>query len=307
MSAVLLRKAVETVWVGVPEATRTGLKAGLLHALAHEQDKSVRNKIGHVVAQAAKVGAGAGSQEWPELLPTIFSLAANPVPDIRTSALKTFTSIAASAGAGAVAPHAGTLAGVLPGLLADSDASVAVAALQSFCAVVENLDGPAKAHLAAYTALVPDLVKVLERSFSAGEEYARDVLEALIEVLAGSPHFFRSNLEAICKPMLAIIQAKTLDDETRKLAMEFLVALAEASPATMRKIPGLVQAQLSLALSFLVSDGDVEDLDEWAKKDEDNSFGDDEMMQAGSSSCDRLAKAVGGKIFLPVFEVSSRL
>lgn len=300
MAAVLLRKQLDSVWRYLPPATQTGVKAGLLFALTQEQELPVRNKIGHVVAEAARLGAGDGAQQWPELLPKIFELAASPSPAVRASALKTFRSIATTAGGGAVAPHAGTLVGVLPTLLADADPAVSVAALESFCAVVENLTGAARDQ---YTALVPALVKVLERSFAAGEEFARDVLKALIAVLDSSPHFFRAHLEAICTPMLQIIREANLEEETRKLAMEFLVVLAESAPSTMRKIPGLIQAVLALALSFLVTDQDIDDIEDWAREDEDHSYGDDEMMKVGIESCDRLAKAVGGKHFLPVFEV----
>jgi hypothetical protein len=176
MAAVLLRKCLATdgLWGALPAATQAGVKAGLLHSLEHEAAASVRGKIGHVVAEAARVGAGPGAALWPELLPTIFSLARAPAPAVRISALKAFTAVVEFAGEDAIAPHAAPLAGTLPALLADADASVGVAALAVFCVVVAHIEGPA---LTAYTSLVPAVVATLERSFAADEQLARDALE----------------------------------------------------------------------------------------------------------------------------------
>jgi hypothetical protein len=79
-------------------------------------------------------------------------------------------------------------------------------------------------------------------------------------VLGESPHFFRAHLEAICTPMLVIIRQSTLEDATRKLALEFLLVLAETAGGTVRKLPRLIEAILSLSLSFLMTDVDADEL-----------------------------------------------
>ena len=307
MSAVLLRKFLvraEGTWPKLAPATHAGVKAGLLHALAGETAASVRNKLGHALAEVAAQAAGEGAAGWPELLPGIFALAAAPVPAQREAALLAFTAVVQYTGSEVVQAHAATLLGILTSLLSDSASAVAVAALKATCAVIETLESDAARDV--YKSLVPLLFRALERSFESSEEAAQDAIQSLIAVLGEQHHFFRNHLETACSSMLAIIAHGNLDDATRKLAMEFLLVLAEIAGATVRKLPRLVENILKLALTFLacVDDDDTA----WAAADDnERSFvgeAEGEALEKGSfgaEACDRLAQAVGGKILLPIF------
>jgi hypothetical protein len=307
MSAVLVRKFLtraEGTWPKLTAATHAGVKAGLLHALAGESSASVRSKIGHALAEVAAQAAGEGAIGWPELLPGIFALAAAPVPAQREAALLAFTAVVQYTGSQVIESHAATLLSILTTLLSDSAPTVAVAALKATCAVIETLESDDARDV--YKSLVPLLFSALERSFQASEESAQEAIEALIQVLSEQNHFFRNHLDKACTSMIAIIAHGNLDDATRKLAMEFLLVLAEIAGATVRKLPRLVESILKLALNFLATVD--EDDGEWAASDdsERNFVGeaDGDALEKGgfgAEACDRLARAVGGKILLPIF------
>ena len=105
--------------------------------------------------------------------------------------------------------------------------------------------------------------------------------------------------------MLIIVDRDAFDDETRKLGLEFLLSLAETAGSLVRKLPALVEQTLSLVLRFMSS---VEDEDDWLQHDDDpnSAFGDSEeetteLVSAGVDGVQRLATAIRGKLFLPIF------
>jgi hypothetical protein len=159
------------------------------------------------------------------------------------------------------------------------------------------------------------MLRVLESALAEDEEVARAALESLVSLVDHHPSFLRPFLEPAAGAMLTIVNHADFEPETRKLGMEFLVVLSEASGATVRKFPQLIDHIIGLALQFLSKASDDEAA--WAAKEEQwgNFLGsggegegeeddeeDEDMANAAGSALDRLSRAIGGKAMWPLLQ-----
>ncbi|CAH1423422.1 unnamed protein product [Lactuca virosa] len=88
---------------------------------------------------------------------------------------------------------------------------------------------------------------------------AQEALELLIELVGTEPRFSRRQLVEVVGSMLQIVEADTLEEGTRHLAIEFMITLAEArerAPGMMRKLPQFISRLFCILLQMLL---DVED------------------------------------------------
>lgn len=91
------------------------------------------------------------------------------------------------------------------------------------------------------------------------EASAQESLKLLLEVAELEPRFMRRQLVDVVSGMLGIAETSSLEDDTRHLAIEFLISLAEArerAAGMMRKVvphlvPRLFQVLSSLPLLSL--------------------------------------------------------
>lgn len=219
LAAVLLRRLVDRnsdLWRSVSAATRSGSAAGLLHALTHEPDNSVRRKVAHAVAEAAASALVEGGSGWPELVPAVFALARSSDAGAREVALFALQQVVEYT-AGEALPAAGggvggALGGFLDAALRDAAPGVRCAALGAVSAVITNCDDDAARE--QFKALVPGMVAALGASFAVpgDEERAQEALKVLIEVVSLQPHFFRAHLDVACTAMLQIINHGSLEE-----------------------------------------------------------------------------------------------
>jgi importin-5 len=162
---------------------------------------------------------------------------------------------------------------------------------------------------------IPTIMATLNECLQE-EDLSNDILQSLLDVVNEKPIYFRSHLSAIFPFMLSICNKKELDDRIRVLGLEFIVEYSEKSPGTVRKLPtNMLTSILSTSLLFLSNMEDEKtkneedhELKKWLLEEEDlsNYIGDgddqdNELVQTGASSLDRLARAIGGKTIWPCF------
>merc|ERR1719335_970922 len=78
---------------------------------------------------------------------------------------------------------------------------------------------------------------------------------------------YRDCLTANFLPVLGGIARSCPDDDSRCLALEVLISLAEAKPKMILKIPRAVEETLDVCMLLLLQLGD--DVQEWAQQDDD--------------------------------------
>jgi HEAT repeat protein len=294
-AAVLLRRSSSDCWRSeqVDDATREAIKALLLESIQQEQVKHILNKVSDTISTLALVILGGEEGgTWEELLPFLMQCSQSEQPQHRESALNVFAQLSTYLGQ-MLLPHMDTMKQIFSSCLSDaSDGGVRMAALKAACNFLPQMDDTAP-----FADILGPMVQVIASALTEGDEdRARSGCEHVIELIDIDAKFLRPQMAAICDLMLQICNTVELEDSTRQLGMEFLVALSEKSPGLARKMT-LVDQVLPMALQFMLT---IEDDPEWENHDEDDEDEDYSNYDVGEEALDRLAMAVGGKTVLPI-------
>ncbi|MFS8008671.1 putative TOG domain, importin beta family [Helianthus anomalus] len=309
MSAVLLRRILTagsgnddsqsvTLYPSLSIQTKLTLKSSLLESVSRESVKSIAKKLCDTVSELAAVVLP--ENEWPELLPFMFSCVTSGNPRLRESALLIFAQLAQYIGEMLV-PHLDTLHSVFLGCLGTGmDADVRIAALNAsinFIQCLEKASDRDKFH-----DLLPLMMQTLTEALNSGEEStAQDALELLIELAGTEPRFLRKQITEVVGAMLQIAEAETLEEGTKHLALEFVVTLAEArerAPGMIRKLPQFIKRLFEILMKMLL---DVEDDPAWHSAEvEHEDAGETSNYSAGQEYLDRLSISLGGNTIVPV-------
>ena len=106
------------------------------------------------------------------------------------------------------------------------------------------------------------------------EESSRQVLEELINIAEEAPRYFRKQIDALIQLSLQVATAAHLEEETRFLAVELLLTLAEHAAPMMRKQKMFLENIVPLALQLMLQVEEV-DMNEWNSTTEDDNDGTD--------------------------------
>lgn len=147
--------------------------------------------------------------------------------------------------------------------------------------------------------LMPTMLGTLNALLAAKEEPGLvEGLMVMIELAEHSPRVFRHILVATIPFCLAIMRdTKDFEDRTRQSALEMLLTLAECTSKLTRQVPDFASNLVPLALEMMT---DLEDDQEWYTADDLVEEDPEENHVVGEHAMDRLARALGGKVMLPV-------
>ena len=302
-AAILTRRVLNrdldgSMWEGLPAASQAHLKSELLASLRDEEQRYVYAKVGDLVAVLATSVAGDGG--WPELLPFLFQCVQAGQDRLLESSLHIFAEIITMGVPEALLQHLDSLHAVLGQCMGSQNAEVRLSALRACSYFIRELEKPA--HRNKFQDLIPHMLRCLEAALQSGDENdAQAALEMFIDVGENQPRFLRKQLVPVVSAVLSVVETQDLMSDTRQLASEFLITLAEArekAPGMMRKLPDFAPRLFQSMVSFLL---DIEDEDEWhsALETHENA-GEGELYDVGQDCLDRLAIAIGGKTIMPL-------
>eukprot|EP00002_Diphylleia_rotans_P019939 TRINITY_DN385_c0_g1_i1.p1 TRINITY_DN385_c0_g1~~TRINITY_DN385_c0_g1_i1.p1 ORF type:complete len:1092 (-),score=290.69 TRINITY_DN385_c0_g1_i1:178-3453(-) len=294
LAAVLLRRllSAETMSALTPETVGI-MKQRLLQSVNDETNASVRFKVNDTVGEVAL--RLVPENQWNELTPTLFQWANSGNPAHRESALKIFGELSAVFSSNFM-NYAHQILQLLSARLQDGATAVRIASLNACSTFLMSLED--RQHIEMFQPLLPLMLETISFALNSNEEEsARAAIEHFINIADEQPKFIRSQISVVVDGMLGIAMSTTLEDETRHLALEFLVSLAEKAPAMIRKFPGYVQKVLPVAFAFMLPD--EEDLAEWNAAEEGEG-GDITNKDIGEETLDRLALALGPNAVMPI-------
>ena len=242
-------------------------------------------------------------EKWPQLLPFLFECMQSGDDRLIEGALLIFAQLVTVC-VTPLLPHLGSMHQMLQQLLGGAQAnittSVKVAAVRSVVSLLDSLESDQQRM--QFQPLMQAIVNTIGSMLNEGdEESAQEAMGSLIEIAEDHPTMLRRSLGDVVNAMLMIAEASNLDDDTRRLAAEFLVTLTEAhdkAPGMMRKLnsqTNFVRKFFALMMDFLL---DIEDEAEWytSESDADDSVSD--KYQAAQECLDRIAINLGGKATL---------
>ncbi|KAK9986830.1 hypothetical protein SO802_031781 [Lithocarpus litseifolius] len=299
MSAILLRRQLTDIWPRLADSTRSALKSLVLTSLQTEQIKSISKKLCDTVSELASLLLPDNS--WPELLPFIFHCVTSDNLSLQELSLIIFAQLAHYIGETLV-PHLTTLHDVFLNCLASprSNSDVRIASLGAAINFVQCLSSASDRD--RFQDLLPLMMQTLTEALNCGQEVtAQEALELLIELAGTEPRFLRRQLVDVVGSMLQIAEAESLEENTRHLAIEFVITLAEArerAPGMMRKLPQFIQRLFAVLMNMLL---DVEDDPAWHNAEaEDEDAGETSNYAFGQECLDRLSISLGGNTIVPV-------
>ncbi|KAI4504097.1 hypothetical protein M0802_000568 [Mischocyttarus mexicanus] len=300
MAAVLLRRLFSSDFMDfyskIPPESQVQLKEQILLYVRNEQTETIRRKICEVAAEVARnLIDEDGNNQWPEFLQFLFQCANSPLPALKESALRMFTSVPGVFG-NQQSNYLDLIKQMLQQSVTDSTnyevRFQAVRAIGAFITLHEKEDNIQK----HFSELLPGVVQVTLQSVEKQVDDA--LLKVLIDLAESTPKFLRHQLENIMEMCMKIFSNEEMEDSWRQLALEVLVTLSETAPAMVRKVGGkYIAALVPLVLKMMT---DLEEDEKWSFSDEIIEEDNDSNNVVAESALDRLACGLGGKTMLPL-------
>ncbi|KAJ3143227.1 hypothetical protein HK100_000026 [Physocladia obscura] len=319
LSAVLLRRyaskvpvndndedEAQTLWVLVPESVRQYTQAQLLQGLSQETAVDVRHKICDTISEIMIENMNA-DLDWPALLAAIQECLKGSAPHLREAGLRIISTVPSlitdkSSPAAAVPLFADCL-----GTPGSQEVRVTAihASVMYMIDVLQTEDGDETASNTAsntparnaFAQLMPVILTTL--AGLTEEKLVVDSFSYLIDLAESDPRLFREHLPSLIDFVATVMRNEQLDSPTRQTAVELLIALAEARPGMIRKLPQFTSTIVPLLLGWMAK---IEDSESWYTTDDLNSEDDDndEDYVFAEQAIDRLSLALGGKSMLSI-------
>lgn len=302
MATILLRKQLTSdesfIWPQLSESTRFTIKSILLSSIQNEESKSIIRKLCDTISELAS--SLLPENQWPEMLPFMFQCVTSSSAKLQESAFLMFSQLSQFTGETLI-PYITDLHNVFLNVLNNSpNPDVKIAALSAVINFIQCLSSSNDRD--RFQDLLPSMMSTLTEALNSGQEAtAQEALELLIELAGTEPRFLRRQIVDVVGSMLQIAEAKSLEEGTRHLAIEFVITLAEArerAPGMMRKLPQFISRLFANLMEMLL---DVEDDPAWHSAEaKDEDAGETSNYGVGQECLDRLSMALGGNTIVPV-------
>ncbi|KAF9926818.1 hypothetical protein FBU30_003672 [Linnemannia zychae] len=279
-----------TVWESVQEETRVAVRAHFLAALTQETDRSVRNRVCDTIAEFAH-STRTKQYPWPEVFATVCECTQSTTrQDLREAGYRIINSSPSLlSNQSAEAANALFISG-----LQDSNLLVRLSAIKATVSFIQDTDHDTRS--AMDKTMMPMMESLTAFKKAKYEVALVEAVSALIELAERSPRLFRHVLSTI--PMLIeMAEEKTLEDQTRQVMLELMITLAECSPSWFKRMPNFVTRIIPVSLEMMT---ELEDEAEWYMSDDQDDEEPDTNSVVGEQAIDRLSRALGGKVILPV-------
>lgn len=295
MTTIMFRKRVdEAFYKALPPDMQAAVKAALITCVQNEKDASTRKKMADTTGEVASMIMEEDAELWPEMFPFLFASAQSPDAGLREAAHIIMSRLAYSV-ATKLTQDVAAVSNLCGTGMQDAQKEVRLAALSSTGSVVQALSS-FEEQVSAMTGLLPTICGVLTQTLNEqDEDSSRQVLEELINIAEEAPKYFRKQIDALIQLALQVATASHLEEETRFLAVELLLTLAEQAAPMMRKQKLFLENIIPLALQLMLQVEEV-DMDEWNSTTEDDNDGTElTSLDVGKDALDRLALSIGGK------------
>ncbi|XP_019224625.1 PREDICTED: importin-5-like [Nicotiana attenuata] len=291
-------------WRNLSVSTQSTIKCTLLNRISQlEESKSVILELrGAVMDLAASL---IPDNNWPELLPFLYQcLTSTSNNKLKESAFLIFAQLADDIGETIVPNYVKILHPLFLKTLNDdtlNDLDVRIAATTAVISFLQCI--PSSHEKEQFQDLLPGMMKTLTDGLcnSDQEDAAKDALDLFIELAENEPKFLRLQLVVVVGSIMEIAEAKSLEEETRHLAIEFMLTLVEARdkvPGMMKKVPRFTDSCFAILLNLLL---DIKDEPSWhSAETEHENAGERDSYGFGKKCLGRFSKALGGKTVAPI-------
>ena len=299
-AAVLLRQHLEhtdhKLWVypSLSEGARAQLKKTLLQGVTSIRQEKLRKLVCDCASELAV--SLLPSDDWAEFMPWLVGLTKNPQLPLRINAYQMFAHLAVWVGEQFEDDYQPLFAVCKAGL-SDPELAVCLEAHLLICSLLPTVHN--EEELQMFVSLFPRMIQTtVSAVFGPQQKKGRFALEGLCEAIEANPAFLKPHLTQFCNSMLRIAVAASstsIQTNTKQMAVETLLTLAEVKPGLARKVPQICDTIIPIMLHCMTL---REDNDEWNLGPDHDP--EENEVAWGEESLDRIANAMGGKAILPV-------
>lgn len=248
LSAVLLRKRINVLWIHLDDAAKTMVKTAVLESMAEEEVQLVRKVEANLAAALAKHLLGAG--EWNELLQFIERTHSSPNVEHQELTFVLLLALTETV-ADHLKAHFGTLKNLFASGLQNQNPKVRTAALRASSSLVEYLSS--ESEVVQFRELVPLMIAALQHCVAAGEEETAVLSLDVFQELAESPvPVLTPSLNLLVGFCLEVCGNAHLDPSTRDAAGMVLQSLMAGKPKALGKA-GLTANIMSTMVQVMAS------------------------------------------------------
>ncbi|CAN4087801.1 unnamed protein product [Withania somnifera] len=320
LTRLLTNQGLRTNLCNLSVSSQSVVKCVLLDRIRLEESKAIINRLCGIISDLAT--SLLPDNNWPELLPFLNQCFVDSTSNncFKMSAFLLYAQLAEKIGETVVSCLEDMHSLFLNTLNNDDDTLhdlyVRIAATMAVITSIQCVSSSNEKE--KFQDLLPGMMRTLTDSLSNSdqeEDAAGNVLQFFIELARNEPKFLRRQLVVVLGTMIEIAETKSLEEEIRHLAVEFMLTLVEAKekvPGMMKKVPLFTNTCFSILLNMLL---DIKDEPRWHTAEP--SWNSDEPswycvkkqyeVTGATKSCSfglaclkRFSIALGGKTTIPV-------
>ncbi|XP_059278722.1 uncharacterized protein LOC132032929 isoform X1 [Lycium ferocissimum] len=288
-------------WNKLSVSTQSTIKSILVDSIKFEEPKSIIKNLCYTISDLCDIFLPS-DDNWPELLPFLRQCVTSNSNKLRDSFFLIFAGFSKSV-CERLVPDMKISYPVFLSTLNDDTLHPRVRIAVLTTAVRFILYLPSSNERKWFQNLLPAMLRSLTYAVRDGDQddAAQKMLNIFIELAENDPRFFRRQLVDVVHDMFEIAEAKSSAEETKHLAVEFLLTLVEAkkkAPGMMKKLRSFTNDCFTMILNMLL---DIEDEPSWYSMDTKNSHaGETENYSFGRKCLDRFSIALGGQTIAPI-------
>lgn len=299
LSAVLLRskltKGNPTIFLTLSQPVQELAKTTMLQCITTESTKLIRNQICDTVSEIAFAVLFAQGGSWDQLLPFLHQCYNSGQDHLICAALFLFGRLCEGV-YGKIAQHLPKIVPLYHAAL-DPKHNIKVR-IQSITAISQTMCALEEHEVTIFDPSITRMLRLLQDVLNSGiEQQAQDTIQIMVDISTEQPTFFRNHLNDLLAAMTQIGQTQKLEDDTRQLALEFLVTVSENASGMVRKNRPFIENSLKLCLLMML---DIQDDPKWNTVNFKLVSTDDSNHDCGETSLDRISQALGGESVIPI-------
>nr|XP_016483704.1 PREDICTED: importin-5-like isoform X2 [Nicotiana tabacum] len=304
--AGLLRKLLNDndlcTWHNLSVSTQSTIKSMIVDRFSVEEPGFIIQEL--LITVWTLIDSVRADKTWPELLPPLYQRVTNSSldPYLKGAACIIFAILSKDIGE-TTAPCIKDLHKLFLNTLNDDTLhlQVRITAARAVITFIQSI--PSSNEKERFQELLPGMMRALTDTLNnkRREDAAEQVLLFLIKLAKNEPRFLRRQLVDVVGTMFDIAEDKSLEETTRHLAIEFVLALVEArekAPGMMKKLPLFTTTCFAVLLNLL---RDIKDKPSWHSSEIWNDqAGVTDNYIYGRECLSRFSKALGGKTIAPI-------
>ena len=285
----------------MPRESFEVMKGELLVLVKTPSEAGLKKKICDAASELAKnLIDDNGNNLWPEFLNLLFECVNSADPSQKESALNMLTYVPGVFG-NQQSRYLDVIRQMLLHCLTESPTTnlevrtAAVKAATSFVLAHADEKSIVK-HLQECS--LP-IIQLVSGTIMSDTDHCDTAMNSLVELAEKCPQLLRPQFDALIQLCISAINEASVSESRKHLAIEIVVSMSEAAPATMRKRGAPYLAQIVSHLLAMMTQIEDDD-EEWSSADtiEDEDYESDAVI--GETSLDRLACSIGGRTILPL-------